>query len=238
MTVSSVRRYATTTLVVGAIVALLTSCSASVGGKPTAAPRVATPSAPSEAPPPGVDLQAVLLPIDELRRIMNDPTLVKTATWRHPGIGLSITFTPPQCSVVIVNGLHAALDGSGQTGIYSVNYISTASPMVQASVGAVGFPDAGVARAWVAAQQAVWQQCANIDVGLTVAGQSGTQHTGALQVNGDALSIQVAVVGGASQCTRTMAARALVVVDNLVCSADPAGAATAIANGMLDRVPR
>ena len=76
------------------------------------------------------------------------------------------------------------------------------------------------------------------DVGLTVAGQSGTQHTGALQVNGDALSIQAAVVGGGPQCTRTMAALDHVVVDNRVCSADPAGAATAIANGMLDRVPR
>ena len=238
MTTFSVKQCAPTILMASAVVALLASCSVSVGGKPTAAPQVSPPSATSVAPPPGADLQAVVLPVDELRRLMNDPTLVKTATWRHAGVGLSITFTPPQCSVVTTNGLHAALDGSGQTGVYYVNYVSTAAPMVQASVGAVGFPDAGAARAWVGAQQAVWQQCANIDVGLTVAGQSGTQHTSALQVNGDALSIQAAVAGGGPRCTRTMAARDRVVVDNLVCSADPAGAATAIANGMLDKIPR
>ncbi|MGX9674445.1 sensor domain-containing protein [Mycobacterium sp. HM-7] len=238
MTKFSVTRCAPMVLAFGAVVTLLASCSESVGGEPTAAPQAGTSSATTVAPPPGADLQRVVLPVDELRRLMNDPTLVKTATWRHAGVGLSITFTPPQCGVVATNGLHAALDGSGQTGVYYVNYISTASPMVQVSAGAVGFPDAGAARAWVGAQQAVWQQCANIDVGLTVAGQSGTQHTSALQVNGDALSLQAAVAGGGPQCTRTMAARDRVVVDNLVCSADPAGAATAIANGMLDRIPR
>lgn len=240
MTNRSVKHCAPMVLVASVIVTLLTSCSTSVGGSPTAAPQ-AVPSATTSvvaAPPPGADLQPVVLPVDDLRRMMNDPSLVKTATWRHPGVGLSITFTPPQCSVVTSNGLHAALDGSGQTGVYYVNYLSTASPMVQVSEGVVGFPDPGAAHAWIASQQAVWQQCANIDVGLTVAGQSGTQHTRALQATGDTLSMQSAVVGADTQCTRTMAARNRVVVDNLVCSPDPAGAATAIVNGMLDRVPR
>ena len=239
MTTISVKRCVPMALALGAAVALLTSCTTSVGGSPTAAPQ-AVPSSTAGAvssPPPGPDLQAVTLRVDELRRITNDPSLVKTATWRHAGVGLSITFTPPQCSVVATNGLHAALDGSGQIGMYYANYTSTASPGAQVSEGAVGFPDPGAARAWIGAQQAVWQQCANSDVVLKVADQSGAQHNQALQVTPDALSMQ-SVVGPGSQCTRTMAARNRVVVDNLVCSADSAGAATAIQNAMLDKVPQ
>jgi hypothetical protein len=137
---------------------------------------------------------------------------------------------------VAANGLHAALDGSGQTGVYYVNYTSTASPMVQASQGVVGFPDPGAAHALIGAQQAIWQECANIDVGLKIGDQTGTQHNNALQANPDMLSMQF-VLGPGSQCTRTLAARNQVVVDNLVCSSDPAAAATAILNGMLDKVP-
>lgn len=239
MTTISVKRCVPMALALGAAVALLTSCTTSVGGSPTAAPQ-AVPSSTAGAvssPPPGPDLQAVTLRVDELRRITNDPSLVKTATWRHAGVGLSITFTPPQCSVVATNGLHAALDGSGQIGMYYANYTSTASPGAQVSEGAVGFPDPGAARAWIGAQQAVWQQCANSDVVLKVADQSGAQHNQALQVTPDALSMQ-SVVGPGSQCTRTMAARNRVVVDNLVCSADSAGAATAIQNAMLGKVPQ
>lgn len=241
MTTISVKHCVPMSLALGAAVALLTSCTTSVGGSPAAAPQTVAPSTTSAvaapAPAPGPDLQAVALPVEELRRITNDPSLVKTATWRHAGVGLSVTFTPPQCGVIASNGLHAALDGSGQIGMYYVNYTSTASPGAQVSAGVVGFPDPGAARAWIGAQQAVWQQCANSDVALKVADQSGAQHNQALQVQPDALSMQ-SVVGPGIQCTRTMAARNRVVVDNLVCSADPADAATAIQNAMLDKVPQ
>ncbi len=225
------------TVFVLAAAAVLPSCSTAVDGSPTAAPQAVTSSAssPAAAPPPGAELQALVLPADELRRIMNDPSLVKTATWRHPGVGLSIVFTPPQCSVVSSNGLHAALDGSGYTGVYYANYTSTAMPMVQASQGVVGFADPGAAHALVGAQQAVWQQCANIDVTLKVADQTGSQHNNALQVDRDTLTMLFGI-GPGTQCMRTMAAKNAIVVDNLVCSADPAAAATAILNGMLDKV--
>jgi len=219
-----------------ACTALLTSCTTAVSGNPTAAPQ-STPSTPTSttAPPPGAELQRLTLPVDDLRRIMNDPTLVKTATWRHPGVGLGIVFTPPQCSVVAANGLHAALDGSGQTGVYYANYTSTAAPMTQVSQGVVGFADPGAAGALIRAQQAVWQQCANIDLGLKIGDQTGSQHNGDLQVTGDTLTMQF-VLGPGSQCTRTLAAKNQTVVDNLVCSPDPAAAATTILNGMLDKV--
>lgn len=224
-------------LALAATVAMSTSCTTAVSGNPTAAPPAAAPTSTSTTatPPPGADLQPLVLSVDELRRIMNDPTLVKTATWRHPGVGLGIAFTPPQCSVVAANGLHAALDGSGQAGVYYVNYTSTASPMTQVSQGVVGFGDPGAAHALIGAQQAVWQQCANIDLGLKVGGQTGAQHNGELQVNGDTLSMLFGL-GPGSQCMRTLAAKNQVVVDNLVCSPDPAAQATAILNGILDKI--
>jgi hypothetical protein len=233
-----VTRYLPGVLALAATVAMSTSCTTSVSGNPTAAPQAVTPTTTSTvAPPPGADLQTLVLPVDDLRRIMNDPTLVKTATWRHAGVALGIVFTPPQCSVVAANGLHAALDGTGQTGLYYVNYTSTASPMVQVSQGVVGFPDPAAAHALIGAQQAVWQQCANIDLGLKIGEQTGSQHNGALQVNGDTLSM-LFVLGPANQCIRTLAAKNKVVVDNLVCSADPTAAATAVLNGILDKVPQ
>ena len=66
-----------------ACTALLTSCTTAVNGNPTAAPQSAapTPTSTTAAPPPGAELQKLALPVEDLRRIMNDPTLVKTATW-------------------------------------------------------------------------------------------------------------------------------------------------------------
>ncbi|KAB7755874.1 sensor domain-containing protein [Mycolicibacterium mucogenicum] len=219
-----------------AAAALLSSCTSAVDGSPTAAPQTVTSSAPSPtaAPPPGADLQPLVLPTDELRRIMNDPTMVKISTWRRGSDGLSVVFTPPQCSVVATPGMRAALDASGNTGVYYVSYTSTASVMVQVTQGVVGFADPAAARAMIAAQQPVWQQCANIDVGITIGDQSGTQHDNALQAGGDSLSLSYAF--GPMQCMRTLAAKNAVVVDNVVCSPDPAGPATAILNGILDKV--
>lgn len=225
------------TVFVLAVAVVLSSCTTAVDGSPTAAPQTGTSlaSSPAAAPPPGANLQALVLPVEDLRRIMNDPTMVKIATWRHPGIGLSIVFTPPQCSVVVGPGMHAALDGSGHTGVYYVTYTSTTSVMVQVTQGVVGFADPAAARALIVAQQAVWQQCANIDVGIKIGDRSGTQHDNALQANGDTLSMMYGF--GPMQCMRTLAARNAVVIDNVLCSADPTVAATAVLNGMADKIP-
>ena len=219
-----------------AAAALLSSCTSAVDGSPTTAPQTFTSSAPSPtaAPLPGVNLQPLVLPTDELRRIMNDPTMVKISTWRRGSDGLSVVFTPPQCSVVAAPGMRAALEASGNTGVYYVTYTSTASVMVQVTQCVVGCADPAAAHAMIAAQQPVWQQCANIDVGIKIGDQSGTQHDNALQASGDSLSMPYAF--GPMQCMRTLAAKNAVVVDNVVCSPDPAGPATAILNGILDKV--
>lgn len=237
MNTSRVRLLLSTVFVLVATV-MLPSCTTAVDGSPTAAPQTATSSAPSPtaAPPPGANLQPLVLPVEDLRRIMNDPTMVKISTWRRGSDGLSVVFTPPQCSVVATPGMRAALDASGNTGVYYVTYTSTTSAMVQVTQGVVGFADPAAARAMIAAQQPVWQQCANIDVGIKIGDQSGTQHDNALQAGGDSLSMSYAF--GPMQCMRTLAARNAVVIDNVLCSADPAAAATAVLNGMADRVPR
>lgn len=232
---SRVKHWPSTVFVLASAMAL-TSCTNAVDGSPTAAPQSATSSTPSPtaAPPPGANLQPLVLPVEDLRRVMNDPTMVKISTWRRGSDGLSVVFTPPRCSVVAAPGMRAALDGSGNTGVYYVTYTSTASAMVQVTQGVVGFADPAAAHAMVAAQQPVWQQCANIDVGITIGDQSGTQHDNALQAGGDSLSLSYAF--GPMQCVRTLAAKNTVVVDNVVCSPDPAGPATAILNGILDKV--
>ena len=233
------KRCVPTLLGVAATVAGLSSCADEVSGNPASASRsVASPvsSGSASVPATGTDLQAVALPTDEVRRIMNDATLVKTATWRHAVAGLGVTFTPPECSVVAANGLHAALDGTGQTGIYYVNYVSPASPMVQVGEGVVGFPDPVAAHAFIVAQQEVWQQCANTDLSMTMLDQTATQHSNELKVDGDKLSMSFAMAAG-NTCIRTLSARKNVAIDDLVCSTDPAEAATAIENGMLDKIP-
>jgi len=237
-TAAAVKRCGPTISVLVAGLLSVTSCSSAVDGNPVSAPPAApaTTTTSTAAPAPGADLQAVVLPAEDIRRIMNDPTLVKVATWRHPGVGLSITFTPPQCAVVAATGMHAALDGSGFTVMYSVNYISTAAPMVQASLGAAGFADSAAVQGFIAAQRAVWQQCADIDMQLKIGDQTGAQHNGPLQANGNTLTMKF-TLGPGSQCVHTLAAKNTVVIDNLVCSADPSDASTAILNGMVDKVP-
>lgn len=229
----TVKHCISTLLIVATPVVALASCADQASGNHAASSARSTSTA---APATGTDLAAVALSTDEIRRMMNDATLVKTATWRHAVAGLGVSFTPPQCSVVAANGLHAALDGTGQTGIYYVNYVSTAAPMVQVGEGVIGFPDPGAAHAFIAAQQPVWRECADIDMDMKIGDQTATQHSDALQVDGDMLSISFAPAPG-SRCMRTLAVRNKVAIDNLVCSADPAEAATAIATSMLDKVP-
>ncbi|MUL49543.1 sensor domain-containing protein [Mycobacterium sp. CBMA293] len=235
---------APTLFAIATTAAVLAGCNSSVSGHPTAAPAVAgsTPASTiAAAQAPGTllpaDLPTVMLSVEDLRNIMKSPSLVKTATWRHLGIGLSITFTPPQCSVVASNGLLAAFDGSGQTGVLDLNYISTAEPLVQVGQGAVTYPDAAAAQALIGAQRPVWQQCANSDVTMKSADDgTASQHNNALQTTADTLTMPIAI-GSNYQCVRTLAARSNVVFDNFVCAPALSGEDVTVLGGMVAKLP-
>lgn len=228
-----------------ATAALLAGCDSSVNGSPVAAPvasgsaPAATATAPAQAPGTllPADLPRVMLPIEELRNITKAPSLVKIATWRHLGVGLGITFTPPQCGVVASNSLQVMFGGSSPTGVLYPNYMSTEQPLVQVYPGAVTFPDPAAARALIAAQLPVWQQCANSDVTIKTVDGTAAQHNNALQATADTLTLPI-TIGGNYQCVRTLAARNNVVFDNVVCAPSLSGEDATILNAMVAKLPR
>jgi PknH-like extracellular domain len=232
-------------MVAALLAVAVTGCGTAHDDRPAATP-VTTNTTSSIAPTPssnasmpaGVrpgDLPGLLIDLDGLKNILNAPTLVKMSTWRHLDTSFGVSIDPPQCAPVIASGLATTFGGSGQRGVFYVNYTAVKPPPLQVSQGLVAFPDAPSAQTFFTKQQALWQQCSNSDVTVNQPDGPIKQTFGQAQTTAGVLSVIITATQG-FRCARTMAIKTNVITDNLVCSTALADQATTIANAILAKV--
>lgn len=239
--VSAMGRRAAAGLAIAASAALL-GCSSTVSGPPAAGHDSATatspPTPPSAAPAPvGVAaLPGLLLDLDDMRRVINAPTLLLVQTWRHPDTGFGVTFQQPDCLGATASGMAATYDGSGHQGVFFLAYDDPASQTdLEAGQGVAAFPTPAAAQAFLAQQDAQWHKCAGTQFTETPDGQPPiTLSLG--QVTENAGMITLGSTSPTGNCMRAMAVKDNIVVDNGACEVNLADQVTALTNAILAKI--
>lgn len=131
----------------------------------TAAPsptQVSSSTTTTTTPPPRIEpagLEALVLPLDEIRAITNNPALAPEATYTAPTTSDNSRYDPPECVVSMFTGATEIYQGLGYRGFYAV---TAADPGVNTHVAqtVAVFDDAAAAQNALAAYQQRWRDCA------------------------------------------------------------------------------
>lgn len=237
---------AAATLVVG----LTGACATTVSGTPMAQRRQdsapATPSAPS-APPvaPAVtglgesDLDPLLLPVDDVRPIMDAPDLQVDQSYAQMPPS-TVGYVPEDCVRAAYNTVEAGYRDSQFVAVRGMVMQEPAPAQVLHVVdqGVVTFPSTELAATYVTRTVEAWRRCAGSP--FTALRPESAEHWTFGQVNdSDGInSIPKTADGSPWSCSRAITTQLNVVIDVSACGFSISDQATRIAAQIRDRLPK
>jgi len=210
--------------VIAAIVVAVMFINQGSGPKKTpAGARTATPAAPAPGAPvqvtpaPGATehLGSVLLGAPQVSTIMGAPSMEIAEQTQQ--IRPDLVLSNPSCLGAFDALQNAVYAGSGLTGV-SGQELKTADNSFRVYEGAVSFPDADKAQAFVAAQADKWRACNGLAVTLTAPGGIGHWTFGDLIGAAPRITQLRTRKDGGSTCQRVLSAVSKVVLDVRACA--------------------
>jgi hypothetical protein len=227
---------------------VVSGCTTTVAGHPASStpPMGAAPSSTTRAIPPArvedANLAQLLLGLDEIRNIMGGPKMVVEKTVTQPAGLEGGTFTPPECLGAYFNGMAATYDGSGMRAFIEQE-TDEPQPLKLAhgvDQGVSSFADAATAQAFVAKSADQWRKCNGLQ--FTAVFSDGarrpTWRFGETSDSGGMTTLPRHVEGTKFwDCSRVMASKANVVVDNQICGYDLGDKPATITKAILDKIP-
>lgn len=216
---------------------------------PAAAPQSAV--APPEPSVTAAGLQSLVLTPDDVADLIKAPGMYINKTWTQThDLQPGDSFTPPECTDAVFNGLTAAYRDSGYRAIYGIDLGQHTNGFPHGvSEFVVAFDNAAAAKAFVASTVDHVRGCAGKPLTYAHGGVSGVYTVGAPVESGAVTSVRTplgaVVQNGRSTdvgtqntaALRAVAAKANVVVDVDVIGRGLGDDATAIVSGILGRIP-
>jgi serine/threonine kinase PknH len=197
-------------------------------------PRPSAPS-PSSAPtgPASTDLGAILLSAPDVDAVM-DATNLQLATQTSQMVSSPGMPTNPACFGAFEPVQAAAYQGSGYTAVRSLGFRSL-DPPKRAFAGAVEFPSAESAQAFLKASANSWHACA----GQTVTLSDGTPWTFGDLSDQPSRIVQrrTQAFAGGRECQHVLSAVSRVVTDVIACGDSITDQASRVADQMATKVP-
>lgn len=234
---------AATTVLSGCTSTVIGHGSATHGSSSTTAPPAST-ATPAPKPATHVaaaDLPRLLLSIDEIRKIMDGPTMEIEKTITQPAGFEGATFAPLECVGPRFNAMAVTYDGSGQHAFLDQETDEREpAPLRHGVDQAVAlFDDAATAHALVTKSAEQWRKCAGVEFTATFADKLKRPTWTLGETSGSDGIILLAQHPKIAfwDCTHAMAAKANVVVDNLICAYDLADRPLTVTKAILAKIP-
>ncbi|MFZ0833912.1 MAG: sensor domain-containing protein [Mycobacterium sp.] len=229
-------------VIAAAVVGLTCACSTTVDGTPRAQRTqvpAATPAAPDVAAVGEQQLDGLLLPLDDVRTIMDAPELEVHDTYAQMPPS-TVGYVPEDCARAAFNTVEAGYRDS--------KFIATRGAVMQepdtstqllhiVDQGVVTFPDEAAANTYVTRTVEAWRRCAGTP--FTVLRPEATEHWtfGDVTENNGISAIPKKTDGSDWTCSHAIAARANAVVDVSACGFSVTDQATTIVGRIRDKFP-
>jgi hypothetical protein len=234
---SSTYRSAAAVLALSLGIAMLTSCSARIAGRPT----VGGDRAPvSFGPDLAVaQLDGVLLDIIAVSAQMGGLRLaVKNTYDTMPGPDNSASISDPVCAGVVFNTTNSIYRPGTYTGVRGREFDDEHHDIDE---GVVSFTDDAAARQFWAATQDTWRRCAGTQVTFTPNGGGDPIRwtpRAPTRVGDVVAAISNPEGGGGYTCQHALTAKANVIIDVVTCGPDIANQALRIVNAIAAKFPK
>jgi len=213
---------------------------------PTAPPPLPTTTAPPAPTVAPTDLAGILPGLDELKRLINNPSLTLGATYTAPTALNKGGLGRPECASVMTVGDPSVYAAPAPIGflidLYEIHDIHSLDMAVQEEQSAAAYPNSAAAQAAANSILTTWRACSGSTMTQTKGNASTTITVGALADAGNGITTMT-VRGGAAKTPmlfhRALVAKANVVADVSVVSliSDRTAVAVAIANAILAKIP-
>lgn len=223
-------------------------CSSTIEGHPATgtAPAGTAPSSNSAANPPvrveDGDVARLLLGLDEIRDMMGGPEMVVEKTITQPAGLEGGKFTPPDCVGAYFNGMAVTYDGSGMRAFVEQETDEPQPLKLEHGVdqGVSSFADAAAAQAFVAKSADQWRKCNGLQ--FTAVFADGAKRPawrfGETADSGGMITLPRHVEGAKFwDCSRVMASKANIVVDNQICGYDLGDKPATVTKAILAKIP-
>jgi hypothetical protein len=225
------------------VAGLVSACVSTVDGAPK--PEHVQTTAPAEAPaaPPVAvvseqALDGLLLPVEDVRTVMDGPDLQVDQTYNQMPPS-TVDYVPEDCVRAAYNTVEAGYRDSQYTAIRGVVMQEAADTEMLHVVdqGVVTFPDAAAATTYVTRTLEAWRRCAGTQ--FTAVRPEASEHWtfGDVSENDGISAIPKTAEGSDWSCSHAIAAKTNVVVDVSACGFSITDQATTIASRIRDKLP-
>lgn len=233
-------------------VGLASACTTTVQGTPKAQraptpPPAAAPATPAAPPTPAApagrdlgeqDLDPLLLPVDDVRAVVDAPDLQVEQNYAQMPPS-TVGYVPEDCVRAAYNTVEAGYRDSQFTAIRGVVMQEPADAQMLHVVdqGVVTFPGAPAASTYVSRTLEAWRRCAGTP--FTALRPEASEHWtfGQVGENAGISAIPKTADGSEWSCSHAITARANVVIDVSACGFSITDQATTIAARIRDKIP-
>lgn len=207
----------------------------------TTSTRVPPPPPPAPRRVEEAGMAGLLPSLDEMRQLMNNPTLVDSGTGDEVALVSPDvqTFDPVECASSMNSFTPRAYQDTGYRAVYSVNQHQQPVADMQAGEGVAIFDDAAAAQKALTHYVALWQECAgkHLTWAFVQDGRSAPFILGAPESSGGVIGLRTSNPGSNILMLRAIGAKSNVLVDVQMLGAGLTDHHITAVQRILDRIP-